>query len=1280
MMRERTIRSTVIFAAGACVLTLAPPVTAQSEPLGVRRSFMGMHNLKDGGPAILTGFHWTKNLTGDTGYVFDWVFDYAPNSPLNWVAEAIKLDLVPCVRAQECNGGCTPNAGYPGQVASQILDWKLANPQYADRLVYIQMWNEPGDPRDFVPMTTFADYMVAAHANVHNAVASAALSNPDVAGTILTMTPGQNNPGDWEIALQHNSSAANAFDVWGTHPYPESYPPHYNMHEGHGFVTKHKMIDGYLRDLDKFAEYGRRGVRVMITETAYGDHLGISYEGYPKTTRQMAADYNVEAFGTWWYQWPEIIAVHPYILSNVSWNAFAWANGSSVDTDGDGINEPTAPFPQYTAVRQWRIDKVAAGELAPARLVAYRGNVGKITGVVTRADTGEPVRHANVYTDGYEFGGPSLYDGQFDIHNVPVGTYTLTVEKRGYAPKSTQVTVTNNSTSTANFSMTYTGKVPKGFYFVDCGAPGLICQGGCSGCSLYATFHGQTFKTPPDIGFIKYAAVKPNVGDVTLKFTVIQGNNPNGTVIGSFNSYYLESQLGGEMIGGEAPGDGIPVSPNTEYFLKVERTDGQGIYLFTSNTNPYPDGIRWVGNTPQSGWDLYAAIRGNTVAVSTDVGTLAGTVKDTSNNPISGATVTTNPGSFSATTNGSGSYTISNVPVATYNVTAQAANFSPSTATGKTVSTSQTTTVNFNLAAGPTTGTITGTVTNVSGGSPISGATVQTTTGSYSTTTNGSGVYTLSNVAPGSYTVQVSKSGFDTEQSTGVSVIAGLTTTRNIQIAAVAAFSGLSNGNFEGGFYNNPDADHKSGNSWTQFTASGFSKSGGFYSASNHSPNWAQSFWESNYISGIYQRATGADVGNCYHGSVWVKASSSSAKFWVGLDPTGGTNPNSAHIVWSAATQPGGTWTQISTQAAATSSAITLYIKAENPTAGNVNAYIDDAAIADNGATQTGTISGNVKDNSSNNLEGATVTANPGGFTGTTDSSGNYTISNVLVGTYSVTADAPAFDPSTSTGVSVTNGNTTTANFTLTPTPAPQIGDIEGTVKTTGGSAISGATVVISESSASATTAGNGTFGFTNVASGTYTLTASKSGYFDSTEVTVQVSDNETTTVDFVLTAVPAGSVTEDFETMPSWSSTYNAGWGSAASFSIVSGGQNQLALDAQRSSGGSSVRVKTYTISSSTAYTISVYMKGSSSSNTYWAETAYRLGSHSASDFDNNPGNWTMIKKFSNSGTNGNSNTWTKYSATFNSGGNTQISVGFKLGSSGGSAPVIAWDTLRVE
>lgn len=914
------------------------------EPLRVRRNFMGMHNLKDGGPDILTGFHWTKNLTGDTGYVFDWVFDYDPNSPLNWVGEAIKMNLVPCVRVQDCNGGCTPNPGYAGGVAAQILNWKLANPQYADRYVYLQLWNEPGDPRDYVPMDVFADYLVAAHSAVHQAEDAAALQNPDVAGTLKTMTPGQNNPDSWEAGFSHNPAAAFAFDVWGTHPYPESYPPWYNMHEGHGFVTKHKMIDGYLRDLDKCAEYGRRGFPVMITETAYGDHLGISYEGYPKTTRAMAAAYNVEAFGTWWYQWPEIVAVHPYILSNLSWEAFAWANGGSVDTNGDGIYEPTAPYPQYTDVRNWRIATVNAGLLAPARLSPYRGPTGTIRGTVTRAGTGDPVKHANVHTDGYEFGGPTLFDGQYVVREVPIGTYTLTVAKRGYVTAARQITVLQNQETVTDFSLIYEGKVPKGIYFVDCGAPGIPCMGSCSGCSLFAAYHGQTFTTPSDMGFIKFAAAKPNVGGLTLRFTIIEGDNPWGPVIGSWTSYYLEPTLGGEMIGGEAPGDGIPVQPNTTYFLKIERTDGQGVYLYTSDSNPYSGGHRWVGDTTQPGWDIYGTIRGNTVEVYTPTGTLTGSVTDAAAQPIAGANVTMAPGGHGGTTNGAGIYTIHDIPVGIYGVTASASGFTPDTRTGVSIGDGQTTTVNFSLAEGPDAGSITGTVKDTSN-NPLVGAVVQTTTGGYAAVSGAGGVYTLTDMLPATYTVRASMPGFQTGQVSGVNVAAGQATTLNFSLAPQAPFSGICGGSFENGAFDDPNPDHRTGNCWHQFTTSGFSKSGVTWLGSTaHSPNHVQDFWESTFTSGIYQEASNATIGYLYAGSCWVRGDGIS--FSIGIDPNGGTSPTSGDIYWSTPVTGTAGWTQISTQVNATGPAVTLFLKAAKG-GGGANAQFDDAMLTE---------------------------------------------------------------------------------------------------------------------------------------------------------------------------------------------------------------------------------------------------------------------------------------------------------------------------------------------
>ena len=73
----------------------------------------------------------------------------------------------------------------------------------------------------------------------------------------------------------------------------------------------------------------------------------------------------------------------------------------------------------------------------------------------------------------------------------------------------------------------------------------------------------------------------------------------------------------------------------------MERADGQGVYLYGTDSDPYPGGMLYTGTTPHPGWDLFATVRGLTVAADTSFGTLSGHVEDPWGQPIVGATVRT---------------------------------------------------------------------------------------------------------------------------------------------------------------------------------------------------------------------------------------------------------------------------------------------------------------------------------------------------------------------------------------------------------------------------------------------------------------------------------------------------------------------------------------------------------------------------------------------------------------------------------------------------------------
>ena len=164
-------------------------------------------------------------------------------------------------------------------------------------------------------------------------------------------------------------------------------------------------------------------------------------------------------------------------------------------------------------------------------------------------------------------------------------------------------------------------------------------------------------------------------------------------------------------------------------------------------------------------------------------GSIAGSVKNTSGGAIVGASV--GFGGGTATTDANGNYTLTGVPVGTVQLVASASGFQSSTQS-VTVTGGNTSTANFTLAAGATTGTVTGKITNASSGAVVAAATVSWSGGS--TTTNTSGIYTLTNVAAGTQNITAVKTGYLT-RTLAVGVTGGATSTLNIPIATAGKIS-----------------------------------------------------------------------------------------------------------------------------------------------------------------------------------------------------------------------------------------------------------------------------------------------------------------------------------------------------------------------------------------------------------------------------------------------------------------------------------------------------------
>jgi TonB-dependent receptor len=87
------------------------------------------------------------------------------------------------------------------------------------------------------------------------------------------------------------------------------------------------------------------------------------------------------------------------------------------------------------------INRLLTGLILLTSLV-YADQNGRISGVITDADTHEPLAGANVVLEGTALGAATDVDGVYLITNVPVGTYQLKVMYIGYGEVSVPVDVT----------------------------------------------------------------------------------------------------------------------------------------------------------------------------------------------------------------------------------------------------------------------------------------------------------------------------------------------------------------------------------------------------------------------------------------------------------------------------------------------------------------------------------------------------------------------------------------------------------------------------------------------------------------------------------------------------------------------------------------------------------------------------------------------------------------------------------------------------------------------
>jgi len=451
--------------------------------------------------------------------------------------------------------------------------------------------------------------------------------------------------------------------------------------------------------------------------------------------------------------------------------------------------------------------------------------------------------------------------------------------------------------------------------------------------------------------------------------------------------------------------------------------------------------------------------------------TITGQVTDSSNGSgIANAFVNTNSGGYQTYTNSSGNYTLSVSP-GTYTLTASKSGYN-SNSSSVSIAGGETKTINLALNPVPTSGNITGKVTNSATGAGIVNCLIISTPNNYQTYTDGLGNYNLTGVLAGTYTLVAKKGGYISSSQNNVVVTAGSTVTRNFSLVDNGIFKGTITQPINGTCTNSnliaisaSASDPESGVDWVRFylhhgsdqgSNSDWSYDGFWCYKTDYSSPYSVSWNHSGFLDG---QLTLTIMVRDKAGNLYVQPTSERVKIFVDRTqpettitsgpPANVNSPNvwfnwtgsdnitaTSSLVYSYKLDSGSwsTWVSNLTKSYTVSvGSHTFYVKAKD-LAGNDDATPATCSFTYSVAPTTGQIQGQVIDAAAPNhpIPGAKVlaTGSNGNYIQYTNSTGNYTLSNIPAGTYTIIVSHNNYD-SKQRDVILTAGETKTENFTL---------------------------------------------------------------------------------------------------------------------------------------------------------------------------------------------------------------------------------------------------------
>lgn len=419
-------------------------------------------------------------------------------------------------------------------------------------------------------------------------------------------------------------------------------------------------------------------------------------------------------------------------------------------------------------------------------LTAIGASTAGITGLVVDGN-GQPIIGARVtITGGPVTGRTSTTDGngQYQLLNLPAGTYTLRVNATGFQSQTQTVFTQVNTTSQLDFTLTeqvnqlfgsIAGKVTRSDGTPLPGVTVRVTAGPSTGQVITTDDQGNFSILELPVG--TYALTFSRSGFSTRTITNIE---VFGNTVTSIDDVALAASSTGSVLSGTVTDtNGNPISSvlvrvlQNNTVVASTTTGTQGTYSFNNlAAGTYVVQFSKTGFTTAQVSGV-AITAGDSVTVNvqltgsgTGTGTITGLVVDPLGRPVESATITLNgpSGTQTATSDANGTFEFDNLtPGTTYSLTVTASGFLTEARQNITVTEDGETNLRIQLRQDSTSGGSLSGLVRAANGVPIPGATVTIVGGpavGQSRTTSSTGQFSFAGLPGGAYTINVSAAGF----------------------------------------------------------------------------------------------------------------------------------------------------------------------------------------------------------------------------------------------------------------------------------------------------------------------------------------------------------------------------------------------------------------------------------------------------------------------------------------------------------------------------------------